>query len=156
MSSYITPSYTISSLFSSPYVSGRSLGDLFLAGLLRPFLCLATVLASAAFYKTKKEMWGEMKHSRRGMTKEEKEEAALEEPWPPYLRRLGRRPTVPANLAAVSSLLLASAKCFDRLFSGAGDEVSVLPFWAAVGATAIMSVAELSMLGEACEAAVGR
>ena len=79
MSDYITPDFTISSFFSQPYVAGRSLADLLVFGLLRAVLGFLSVLLCSLCYKSKKELWGEMTYPKKNLSKEEKEEASLEE-----------------------------------------------------------------------------
>ena len=87
------------------------------------------MFVSASRYRTAKELKHEMQHARRKMTKEEKEEAQLEEKWSAFLRRYCARPMFLLEIVNLVSLLLVCVKCLSRLFVGEDPDTAEWAWW---------------------------
>ena len=97
-----------------------------------------------------------MIYSKPNLTKTEKEEESLEEPWLPYLKRYTSRPMFVFNQAGVLSLLYLSIKCLYRLLQGSDPETSEWPWWCALSSSVLFTTLELTYITSACELAKGR
>ncbi|GMH97907.1 hypothetical protein TrVE_jg8340 [Triparma verrucosa] len=107
----------------SPFNLSTSLFELTLLSFLRFIVSSLTLLNVA--YKYTKESYDDKTNMKfkNGLTKLEKDEIILEEPWKPFLLRTLTSPTFPLKTISTLSIFLVFTKAFLRLLNGVNDEI---------------------------------